>query len=367
MSLSSKQYKRPFTFVGIVLGIILVYLGISGLNAFHVNTPINPSSNFQLDDPDAGKAQSEVSSQASNAPVIHIMNSPWPLTLSPHESLTPVADARKNYIFSLVGPTYHDNWRIQFISQNRNINGMIVELEFANSGNANFVLTGDNFQLFIPNNTKDKSNSYLENSPVTVKPGEIKKLRIISLNPYATGLQLKLADYYRSIRFEKFEDPILNTRGFTAPKELLGQNGQPITRKTMEVTGAGKFKYQPEGIYYTSNTKIGKLIKPEGGMLLILKVRLANTSQEPMVIKNFTVGSWDSKSNQPALEYTLNSQEMEEALQEWSLPLTIPAQTIVEGFIPFIFKDSNEYIYILGDSNLGKFEFRNMDSFLSLE
>ncbi|MHB1651549.1 MAG: hypothetical protein ACYCVD_03615 [Desulfitobacteriaceae bacterium] len=295
-----------------------------------------------------------------------LRNSPWPLNLFPHEPLSAIADARKNFVFSLVGPHYHDGWRIQFIRQNRSITGSVVILEFANTGAKNIILSGDNLELFIPNSPLNSAGSSLQDSPVTIRPGEIKTLNIVSSNSLASGLRIRIGDYSRTVRFERFEGPILNTRPFFAPRELIGPAGQPITRKTMEVTGAGKFKYQPMGIRYTSNKACGKLLQPEGGMLLLLKVRLANTSLEPMFINRFTIGSWDSKSNKPSQEYVLIPQDLRTALKEWSLPTDIPAQTIVEGYVPFFLKDSNEYLYILTESNLGNFEFRNMDSFLPL-
>ncbi|MDI6880115.1 MAG: hypothetical protein QMC95_14195 [Desulfitobacteriaceae bacterium] len=312
-------------------------------------------------------ARGQDSARALEVSEVLLRDSPWPLNLLPHEPISVAADARKNSVFSFVGPHYHDGWRLQFISQKRGKNGTFVKLEFANTGSKTIVLTRDNLKLFMPNNPASSVGSSFQDSPMTIQPGKIKILNIVSPNPQASGLRIRIGDYSRTVRLERFEDPILNTRPFFAPRELIGPESQPITRKTMEVTGAGKFKYQPMGIQYTSNKALGKLVRPENGMLLLLKVRLANTWLESMHIDHFTIGSWNSKSNKPSQEYVLTPQDLRTALKEWALPTDIPAQTLVEGYIPFFVQDTNEYLYILAESNLGNFEFRNMDAFLPLD
>lgn len=330
------------------------------------NDDRKPESVFRYDKVKAESVAGQDSERALEESEILFRNSPWPLSLLPHEPLSVVADVRKNGVFSFVGPHYHDGWRFQFMSQKRGKTGTGIVLEFANTGNRSIVLTNDNLELFIPHSPASKVGSSLQNSPLTLQPGEVKTLNIVSPNPSASGLRIHIGDYSQTARFERFEDPIINTRPFFAPRELIGPAEQPISRKTMEVTGNGKFKYQPMGIQYTSNKALGKLLQPENGMLLLLKVRLANTSVESMHIYHFTIGSRNSNANKPSLEYVFTPEELRISLKEWALPTEIPAQTIVEGYIPFLFQDTNKYLYILAESNLGNFEFRNMDSFLPL-
>jgi hypothetical protein len=309
--------------------------------------------------------------------IITDMKSPLPFNMQPHEPATDRVINIRNLKPSLVGAFYGEGYRFQIVK----VEGKTVTIEFGNTSGKPITLTDENFYfLYIANGGANISGTKLEGSPVTVASNSKKTLKVSYSNSDTMLLMIKMPDLETPLEVD-VNNTLFSVINDTTPfiskgtriKASKGSDGKiipdsmPSTGYTMEVTGNGKVKYQPVGIQFTDNDKVGTIVKPEGGMIVLAKIRLANTSDQELVINDILIGSYSTQLKKIVTQYEFTEEDMKEALGDRAFPMIVKPKTIVEGFVPFFFKDSNESCFFTFRTNMGWLEVNNPDTILPFD
>lgn len=296
---------------------------------------------------------------------IKFIDGPLPLDLKPHD---PMPDSYFKFFreFPVVGPYYGDGWRMQVVK----FRGNTAVIDFGNTSSKPLVISNDNVcYVLFGDGTDNISGSYIVGGPVTIAPNEIKRVTIKAKRQEAVSLYINING------FDKFMDDILKSQSITDAKPFVAAMDDYLRRMTPNsadvlrvrnletVSGNGKFKYVAESITLIANDHIGPFTKstqPQGSLALV-KIKIANTSNEVMTISKirqnyFHTGSRSSKDI-PIGDDTLK------ALGASALPTTIQPGEIVEGYMPVSFM-GNEYLHgLVFDSNMGPFVIADIETF----
>src|SRR5690606_13467067 len=100
-----------------------------------------------------------------------------------------------------------------------------------------------------------------------------------------------------------------------------------------------KLKYQPVQVALIENKVIGSMKADDQKDIALLKVKLANTSDETLTLDTTTATLFDPDSLS-VFDYEVKQEDFD-ALGDLALPTSIPANTVVEGYIPFYKSDMN--------------------------
>ncbi|MCM3473578.1 hypothetical protein [Brevibacillus borstelensis] len=251
----------------------------------------------------------------------------------------------------MVGPTYAQHWRVQPVMFERKSSGIFAVLEFANTGSKDLTINSTNvfFVRFNGIEGGDIAKSSVENGSVTIKPNKVKRVTVQSSNPEVSMLYLSLDGVNRQYYFPREENLINDAKPFDRKSTFPF----PMALYLFELEGNGKFKYQTQELIMTDNAQFGPLKKSDGKMLLLVKLRLANTSAEKMVINEIKVGS--SRVNSSFDFWKILKAKDFTSLGDKALPMNIEPYSIVEGYVPVLYRDGSESISFGVDSNFGKF------------
>lgn len=271
------------------------------------------------------------------------------LTLEPQSFVTP---DEIEALRSVLLPVYHDTFRYQI----REFREAYLSMDIGNTGNETLVVTDENLYFSIFDlEGNECAGSKVQGAPIHIAPGEIKRVVVTAEDPDASFVMLNLGGKEYSLTTPLFralpneQQDIVDTTPYNKSTMDGVVDGVPyvVATKAMEVIGNGKAKVVGNGLMVVENKKIGKIECSDDGFIALVRVKIANTSNEIMNIEKLTLTHADDMRE-------VNSNDLI-ALGDKALPFTIKPNTIVEGWVPLSF-DKNQYFYGINiHSNYGIF------------
>jgi len=338
----------------ITLAFLLIF---SGCTATTVN-PVNQEGNDNTPQSEE-KTSTEVQSEenVSDEPFeIIFMDRPAPLTLELHETRK-ITESNKHVIGKLpmTGPAYLKNFRIQptYFTANGKVE---AHFEFANTSNEPILLNDDSICFVrLDNEGNNISGSKLQGEPIVVQPNEIKNLVVTATDLKSMFVFVSIGDM-RDLTYY-FENPNIYTESITDAKPHNDSDAANlIISEKYHVVGTKNSKAQVIESKMVQNEKIGSLNKPTEGSLLLVKVRVANSTDNKMTISSIT--EYSAFLNDNFEPFDMNTFQISKddlnVLGENALPEEIAPHTLAEGYIPVIIEDFNKTVKTEIVTNLGK-------------
>ncbi len=262
-----------------------------------------------------------------------------------------------------IAPIYGEGWRIQVVK----IEGNNAVFEFGNLSNSDIVIDNNALRYILYNNgATNISGTHVVNGPVIIAPNEVKTVTLKASHTMAKRIFLTINGQKTYLDNRDEGENFSDITPYTAPIDDYSRRNMLMpeiieVRASHLVSGDGKFKFLAEGVHLTDNKTIGPLKRPDrpDGMLVLVKIKIANTSDEDMTIYEIrrtiaqTTGM-DSK------DLPL---EAVEALGDLALPLTIRAGEIVEGYVPFAFIGSQYIHSLVFETTLGPFVLGDIEQY----
>jgi hypothetical protein len=238
------------------------------------------------------------------------------------------------------------------------LRGNYAEIEFGNTSDKPLVINNDKLHFVLYDRGGNNiAGSYIVGGSVTIAPNSIEKVIVKAKNPKASSLWLTIGDFEKRITDYSLGESVTDTTPYITTEDYnLTIGGSPIVNSAGVLAGNGKFKFVVEGIQMTNNDKVGPLELPEhlkpNGMIVLVKIKIANTSNEVMSIDDFNEYVYSKETGVQEIALT---EDMLKALGPSGLPTTVQPKNIVEGFVPVIINDS-QFVHLLQfDTNLGTF------------
>jgi len=267
------------------------------------------------------------------------------------------------YYTSILTPVYHENFRFQIREFTKRPARLVIDI--GNTGNTNLVITDENmYYTILDEEGNEAAGSRVQGAPVTIAPGEIKRVVVTAQHPDAGLVFIDFGGESHTVG-HPFYFPVLDDAvdvNDTTPYYKYGyiledQNGNPyrIAQHFKQVIGNGKAKMTACNLMILENEKIGPIDKGDG-FLAAVKVKIANTSDEVMTIDQLLV----SGGGLTGVEFTEEDMAL---LGDRALPYTIEPQTIVEGWIPFRVRDGRDPYGIVFRTSHGGFVLEAMHSY----
>lgn len=277
-----------------------------------------------------------------------------------HPVLTEEQDSGKVGM-NMVATNYGDGFRIVPINYESNTAGAYAEFEFYNATDKPQTLTNEHLQFIYDRGYGDFADSHLANAPVTVQPKSKTILRVNTSYPEATSIQIKYRGTDSFFGFGNSEPWMKDATPLSADEIYVMDNKYVETLALHDIKGSKNFKIEPLGTVLVQNKQIGPLKKEAKGALGLVKVRIANTSNQQIKISRLIVGSMDfNTGNFHSIDYPLN------ALSQVGckpLPTTIAPKTIVDGYLPFYLKDGNHVAAVYAETNLEDFQITSIETY----
>lgn len=261
------------------------------------------------------------------------------LTMDPQTPFT--IDDIINWGTCVLTPVYHETFRYQIREFTNHPAKLVIDI--GNTGDEPLVITDENMWYSILDYEGNEiAGSKLQGAPVSIAPGEIKRVVLTAQNPDAGLVFLELGGLSytlgQPIFFAVLDDALdvddtspYYKYGFT----IDGENGEPniISMHAMQVIGNGRAKMVGCGLMAVENERIGPVDKGDG-FLALVKVRIANTSDEVMTIDRLITSGGGLR-----VDFTEEDMSL---LGEKGLPYTIEPYSIVEGWVPFRVRDGRD-------------------------
>lgn len=260
------------------------------------------------------------------------------LAMEPREPFT--MEEAISFRTAILNPVYHDTFRYQIREFTRNPSRLVIDI--GNTGGKTLVISDANLYFSIFDTEGNEiAGSKVQGAPVSIAPGEIKRVIVTAQNPDAgvvyidiDGMNYPLVNpYYRALPNE--EADIVNAKPYEHGYVIYDEKGIPYYTAEMsgEVVGNRKAKIMAEGVLPVLNDRIGPIDRGNG-FLALVKVKIANTTGEEMKIdKILSDGAGES------ITFTMADLEV---LGDKALPSAIKPHTIAEGWIPFRVGDGRE-------------------------
>lgn len=281
------------------------------------------------------------------------------LTLEPQMPYT-VDDIASIGNTLMLTPVYFDSFRCQVREFKTNPSILVVDI--GNTGSETIVLRDENLRyVLFDREGNDIAGSKLQNSPISIPPGQVKRVTLTASHKDAKYVSIEIGEtgsflnYPFPIEERVISDttPYDNSSTVFKDKDNDGIEFMVIDRPK-DLVGNGKFKAIVNGLTVIENKKVGKLEKGEGFIALV-RIKIANTSNEKMKIEKFI-----SSSEWILTEFS--EQELS-VLGKEALPFTIEANSIVEGHIPIRIGNGNHAYGAIFYTNLGNFLFEKVQTY----
>lgn len=326
----------------------------------------------QQEDNTTNSVDGSINEEANGEPsgqIVEILpiSGPKPLHLEPREPVRPV-DIQQRYGTPTVAPIYGEDWRLQVVS----FKGNTATFEVGNTGSTNLVIDDSKMTYILFDvGGKNISGSHIEGGSVTIAPNEVKTVTIKAKDSRAVSILLNINGFETYLEDISKGEKIVDNKPYTAPMEDSERriDTMPEVLRVQShnvVSGNGKFKYVAEGVQLTENDNIGPLEKSkryDDAMLPLVKVKVANTSNEDMTITEIRETFFLTDAT-GGIDIPLDAIQ---ALGDSGLPLTIEAGEIAEGYVPFGFIGS-EYSHGLAfETTLGPFVLGEVETFQVLK
>lgn len=261
------------------------------------------------------------------------------LTLDPQPSITKEDMGGSQF---LLLPVYHDTFRYQI----REYRLAHLVIDIGNTGSETLVITDEDlFFSILDSEGNECAGSKVHGAPVRIAPGEIKRVVVTAEHPEAGfvffnvgGQQYSLTSpLYRALPHEQKD--IVDTTPYMRATQEGVVDGMPyvVARKAMEVIGNGKAKVMGSGLMVVENKEIGPIKAGDKGFIALVRVKIANTSNETMNIDKLILTHADDKVD------VLREEDLA-ALGDKALPFTIKPHSIAEGWVP-IKVEKNHFFY----------------------
>lgn len=277
-----------------------------------------------------------------------------------HPVLTEEQDSGKTGM-NMIATNYGDGFRIVPIHYESNTLGAYAEFEFYNATDKPQTLTAENLQFIYDRGYGDFADSHLANAPVTVQPKSKTVLRVNTSYPEATSIQIKYRGTDSFFDFNNSGPWIKDVTPLSADEIYVMDNSYVETLALHDVKGSKNFKIEPLGTVLVQNKQIGPLKKEAKGALGLVKVRIANTSNQQIKISRLIAGSMDfNTGNFHSIDYPLNALSQ---LGCKPLPTTIAPKTIVDGYLPFYLKDGNHVAAVYAETNVEDFQITSIETY----
>ncbi len=304
----------------------------------------------------AAKESSNVESSKSNndglVKLIPMAKLP-DLNMDPQEPFT--LEEKAGMGTCMLVPVYHKTLRYQIREFTRNPSRLVIDI--GNTSDKTIVITDENMYFSILDMEGNNiAGSKVQGAPVSIAPGEIKRVVVTAQNPDAGIVFFEFEqETIPSISvpiFRPFPNEaadVTDTTPYNKHAYITNDDeGNPfiVSQHPMQVVGNGKAKMVGCGLMILENEKIGPVEKQDG-FLALVKVRIANTSNEVMTINRLT-----SHGGGQIVDLTEKDLAV---LGDKALPFTIKPHSIVEGWIPFKVREARDGHGIVFYTNLGGF------------
>lgn len=287
---------------------------------------------------------------------------PDPIDTDPHPPLTDLQDSARTGGQSMVGTNYGNGYRILAVNYETSVSGATAKFEFYNESDSPITLKSSNIYFDYDRGYDDRADSWLAEEPLVVQPKSTATLNVSTSYSDATSVEWNFNGDKSAFNFAGNKTNINNVTPLPDNGDLI--NGEFVELTALnDVKGTKDFKAEPLGIILSGNNSIGPLKKEPNGALGLLKVRIANTSSSPITIKNINVLSIDYASNPWNLNRVSFPLSDLNLLGGNALSTTLPAKTIVEGYVPFYLKDGNHVGMVYLDTNKGGIQFNSVESY----
>lgn len=296
---------------------------------------------------DAGKGEDNAGSEEDSVIELIPMAQLPELTLKPRDPIP--LEKQTGYGHPVLTPVYLESFRYQI----REIRDAYLAMDIGNTGSETLVITDENLRFSILDEEGNESaGSRVQGAPVQIAPGEIKRVVVTAENPEAGFLFVDIGGLSFSIINPIFR-PLGNeakgiddTTPYHKSEYTMEYNGITYieSRWPMQVVGNGKAKIMGCGLMVVENEKIGPIVRGDDGFIALVRVKLANTSDEVMNIDKISIVRESE---------TIDVYEKDLAvLGDKALPFTISPYSIVEGWVPFKVREG-EYHGIILYTNFG--------------
>jgi len=287
------------------------------------------------------------------------------LSLDVHKS-TPILNIRNKGSLPMLVPYYSEDFRIQVKDYVRG-NQPYAIFEIGNTSNKTMTISDENLHfVLVDGDGNDISGSKIENGPISIAPNKVSTVKVTAQDARAVVMvfEYKGVNQLYSFGNEKAKITDLTPRDTTSGKP----DDIPRTGVSYGEGGNGKFKFQVQKAYLTENKNLGNTNLGQG-QLILLKLVIANTSNETLKIKKVTSITSnvfiDAATQKLDGKRTLNDIPLVDirSIGGDLLPLEIKAKTIVEGYFPAFITDPTLNNSILVETNLGKFGISGIENF----
>jgi|LFRM01.2.fsa_nt_gb hypothetical protein len=255
---------------------------------------------------------------------------------------------------SMLTPVYYENVRYWIREFTRNPSKLVIDI--GNTGSETIVIDDSNIEFSILDDEGNNiAGSKVQGAPVSISPGEIKRVVVTARNPDAGYVHFEFGGAVGGFSCPVFR-PFANEASDitdTKPYNKYGQvweyenEGTFISAETFrQVIGNGKLKAMSRALMVVENDRIGPIDRGDG-FLALVKVRIANTSDEPLMISRLYVAAGGA-----FLDYTEKDMTV---LGDMALPFTAEPNSIIEGWVPFRVTEGREAYGVVFYTNQGNF------------
>jgi|GEM_PF-1965524 len=289
-----------------------------------------------------------------------------PLSLEPQPAMRQgQAASRTALIYTM--STYFDTWRKQVVSWFHSPDsGWRMTLAIGNTGTTPLNITKENIFFALDPAGENATGSDILGGAVTINANQVKEIVVFSSSPKAIALAFKIGGEHI---IRPLDDLMANTLIGDAsplrsdnPLDISPDGVTVFSRLPHKITGNGSFKAQALRAVLIENETLGRLQRPEGGLLGLLYIRIANTSDSPM---NLTAIAAGIVRGSPAadIEVTIPHEELRRLLGQLTLSATIPPGGIASGYIPFLQDHPSHTNFVRLHTSLGIYHIEPVDSF----
>ncbi|NLJ58636.1 MAG: hypothetical protein GX339_07315 [Tissierellia bacterium] len=217
------------------------------------------------------------------------------LTLEPQTPLT-IDDIASLGNTLMLTPAYFGDFRYQVREFKTNPSVLVIDI--GNTGQKTIVLKDKNLSyVLFDREGNDIAGSKLQNSPISIPPGQVKRVTLTASHKDAKYVSIEIGETgsYLNYPFPIEETVISDTTPYDNSSTVFKDRDNDgvefmVIDKPKDLVGNGKFKAIVTGLTVVGNKKIGKLEKEEGFIALV-RIKIANTSNEKMRIEKLISSS----------------------------------------------------------------------------
>ncbi|MDG5786751.1 hypothetical protein QA612_04550 [Evansella sp. AB-P1] len=303
-----------------ILFIILVVLSAC-------STSNEKSTNNNNNDDGRGISSDSIPLEELNFHIELIKDQRPSLSFEPYPSMNNVALSMQGAL-PMLTPLYRDSFRMIFVEKIATSEITEATFEIANTSTTPITISDENlyFDLSDFNDSESVISSIID-SPITIDPNDSKKVTVSTEAESVNTIYLNYDNLH--LPFFLTDSP----REFISDSTPLRTSSMPQATRMGAIVGDGKIKYQITEVLLTNNKTLGSIRLNEEGTIILLKLRVANTTDETLIMDYFSLCSSVIEENEITCKQEIDVAELE-YLEVDTLPTSIEPNTIVEGYVP---------------------------------